>query len=66
LRAKAGTLLGVFDLSTLDVTQQAVNMTGSFGKVERTTKGGIHAIQSTTQTTIDQGYQAQTPGSICR
>jgi hypothetical protein len=63
LRAKAATLLGTA-ASSLDVTQRVVNMTSTLGKVERTPQGGIHAIQSTTQNTADQGYQAQIPLNI--
>ena len=60
LRDQAASLLGV-SAATLDPVMQVVNMTGSFGKVERTTKGGVHAIQSVTQTTVDQGFQIPCP-----
>lgn len=58
--SKAATLLGG-EAADFDVVQRVVNMTSTFGKVEKTTKGGIHAIQSLTQTTAYHGYQAQIP-----
>lgn len=64
LRAEAAVLLGVA-ASTLDPLQVVTNMATTFGKVERTTLGGIHAIQSTTQgTTTGDGYQIRYPLNI--
>lgn len=64
LREPAAELLGVA-ASTLDPLQEIANMSSTLGKVERTTLGGIHAIQSTTQgTTTGSGYQIQFPLNI--
>ena len=64
LREPAADLLGVA-ASTLDPLQVVGNMATTFGKVELTTLGGIHAIQSTTQgTTTESGYQIQFPLNI--
>jgi len=63
-RDTAADLLGVA-ASTLDPIQAVGNMTSTFGKVELTTLGGIHAIQSTTQgTTTSSGYQIRFPRNI--
>jgi len=63
LREQASALLGV-DPDTLDPVQQVVNMTSTYGKVERTPRGGIHSIQSTAQTTANEGYLIPNPNNI--
>lgn len=64
LRDNAAELIGVA-ASTLDPIQVVASMTGTLGKVERTTKGGIHAVQSTTQgSTTGLGYQIRFPLNI--
>lgn len=64
LREPAADLLGVA-ASTLDPLQVVGNMATTYGKVELTTLGGIHAIQSTTHgTTTGYGYQINYPTNI--
>ena len=43
---------------------QSVYTDGTFGKVERSAKGGIHAIQSTKQTALNHGFQLRLPKVI--
>jgi len=64
VRDVAAHTLGVTDKTTLDVPMQVIGMSGTTGKVERTPRGGIHAIQSQTQTASNQGFQAQIPLAI--
>jgi hypothetical protein len=61
VRDNAAQILGATDKTTLDAPMQVVAMSGTTGKVERTPRGGIHAIQSSTQTGSNQGFQTQIP-----
>jgi hypothetical protein len=64
VRDVAAHTLGVTDKTTLDAPMQVIGMSGTAGKIERTPRGGIHAIQSQTMTGSNLGFQAQIPLAI--
>lgn len=61
LATKAAPLLGG---SSGDVSVQSIYSDPTHGKVERSTKGGIHVIQSTKQAGLREGFQLRLPTAI--
>lgn len=61
--AQASPLLGTADTGAVAHLRYTLP---THGKVERTAKGGIHVIQSTTQTGYEHGFQLRLPSAVVR
>jgi hypothetical protein len=63
-RTKAAALMGVTAAEADPVYLHDGYLSGSLGKVERTTKGGLHVIQSTTATAQNKGVLIRFPKAV--